>query len=583
MIYDCEATVMSEFQKQQQSIPPTDPQSKKKKSLKGLKIVACVEAVLILCLGVFFAFRYFGRTEEEPSEQEKTVITELNQTVMTVSGYDISVKQFNHYFVEIANRVGSYASYMGIDPTVPIDEQKVSADSYGMLLLLGLDTECLEPYKPEVGSYDITWAGYFALLAKETAAEAWSLYAVAMNDPNYTVPAEVENSIKEEMDSLDAVAKEFNIDADEYVEYYYGKGCNEETYETFIRTRYIASDYVNNYRFGAEDIDSRYAEAQADFDAVTFLCYTVKASWFSSDETYAEGEDAKWAKAMAEAMEASFDEEDDEVYVYADYNRETTEDYITEEAASWLFETAHIGDVKLFANEDGTTYYVLKLVANDVNYPTSNFLQIFISWDWEDTTITDGGITAYLVEPGDISFGTTGIESTGEELSEEEHVHVEGGEHADEDMTAAEKVEAILAALKENSSEENFCALSDTYNSQPDSLELEDTSYAYLANYVSKESFNWSFAGLKAGDYQVFENPNGTYILFYLGTSGTYRNLSVNAKLVTEMVENLTKEALDNCNFNMDAAMKGSVSLVMSTGDAYTSDNISDIRVIPMN
>ena len=232
-------------------------------------------------------------------------------------------------------------------------------------------------------------------------------------------------------------------------------------------------------------------------------------------------------------MEASFNEEDENVSLYADYNREAIKSYITEEAATWLFETANIGDVKLFANEDGTTYYVVKLVADDVNYLTSNFLQIYIEAD---------------------------------STSAEEHVHVEGEEHAVEDMTAAEKVEAIQAALKENSSEENFRALSDTYNTQPDYLELEDTSYAYLANYVSKEAFNWNIAGLEAGDYQVFENANGTYILFYLGTSDTYRNLSVNAKLVTEMAENLTKEALENCNFDMDAAMKGSVSLVMSTG-----------------
>lgn len=512
------------------------PQKQEKKKVsEGLILAISVIAILIAVFGTVLGIRYYQR----------------NQTVMTVGDKEITVREFNYFFNQTASNYGSYASYVGIDTTRTIDVQKVAAENVSMMSLVGMDIDCLEPYKQEDGSYDITWAGYFALLAKENAAQTWAVYQAAMADPNYTVPEEIETGVSNELLNIGFYAQIYGMDTNDFLEAQYGDGCNEENYEQHVRVSYIASDYASNYRFSDADINSKYDAATADFDVVTYMAYTVNSSEFlSTEEAEATGEETEGseeteedtaaqeeakaqAKAAAEEMEASFDASKESVATYADYTFESAKSYTTEEAATWLFETANVGDVKLFANEDGTTYYVVKLLANDVNYLTSNLMQIYIPADAET------------------------------EEDHEGHDHEETEATEETEPTAAEKVEAVLAALKENGTEENFRTLASEYSGNT-AVDLEETANAYLESYISTDALLWVMEGREAGDYEVFENANGTYILFYLNTAETYRNLSVNASLVNEWVENLTTTTIDNCKFDMEAAMNGSVALTLN-------------------
>lgn len=518
----------------------------KKKVSEGLILAISVILILVAVFGTILGIRYYQQ----------------NQTVMTVGDKDITVKEFNHFFNQTAStfseNYGSYASYLGMDTTRAIDAQNINADSLSYMSLFGMDIECLEPYKQEDGSYDITWAGYFALQAKETAAQVWSVYQAAMADKDYNVPEEIETGIQNELLNLDFYARIYGMSTDKFIEAQYGDGCNEETYEQHIRVSYVASDYAANYWFSNEDIDSKYNAATADFDVVTFMAYSVSSSEFLSTEeaeetveseettdteetteedTAAQEEAKAQAKAAAEAMEASFDETAENVSTYADYTIASAKSYTTDEAGTWLFETANVGDVKLFANEDGTTYYVVKLLANDVNYLTGNYLQIFIAADEETSETTE---------------------------DHEGHDHEEGEEETA--TTAAEKLEAVKAGLESDGSEENFRTLASEYNSES-SVDLEDVAYSYLESYISTDALLWTLEGRQAGDYQVFENTNGTYILYYVGASeNTYRNLSVNSALVTEWVNTMTETTIENCGFDMDAAMNGAVALMMNSG-----------------
>ncbi len=520
------------------------PQKKqeKKKVSEGLILAISVIAILVAVFGTVLGIRFYQR----------------NQTVMTVGDKEITASEFNYFFNQTASNYGSYASYIGIDTTRTIDVQNVGSENVSMMSMLGMDIDCLEPYKQEDGTYDITWAGYFALMARETAAQTWAVYQAAMADPNYTVPEEIETGVQNELMNIDLYGQIYAMNTDKFLEAQYGDGCNRENYEQHVRVSYIASDYASNYWYEASEIDSKYEAATADFDVATFMAYTVSASEFlsteesesteeSTDETTEEDtaaqEEAKaQAKAAAEAMEKSFNAEDSAVSIYADYTKASADSAITEEAGTWIFETAKPGDVKLFENADTDTYYVVKLLANDVNYLTGNLMQIVIAADEETETTV-----------------------------EEDH---EGHDHAEEEtteettLTAAEKLEAVKAGLAADGSEESFRTLASEHSSNG-TVDLEDTAYSYLENYIDSAALLWVMEGRQAGDYEVFETANGTYVLYYLGTGETYRNLSVNSSLVNEWVEQLTATAVADCKFDMEAAMNASVALTFNANTEY--------------
>ncbi len=510
------------------------PAKKEKKKLsEGWILAISVVLVIVAVFGTVLGIRYYQR----------------NQTVMVIGDKELTVKEFNHYFNQTASSYQSFASYLGINPATPVDQQKISADSIGMMQPLGMDVEILEAYKQEDGSYDITWAGYFAACAKKTAAESYAVYQAAQ-DAGYEMSQEVKDSIESEINNMSSYALMYGMELDEFIEANYGDGCDEETYREFLTVNSCAADYAQNLTYDAEKIDARYAETTEDFDVVSYLVYKVAAT--EPAETDAEATDAETtegatdetteetviteeqAKEMAEAMEAEFDLTNEDITANCDQTRSTAKAVVTEEAAEWMFDTAKAGDVKLFENADTKTYYVVKLLSNDVNYKTANLMQIFIANDAEDAENHEG------------------------------HDHAEGEEC--ETLTAADKLAKVTSALEADKSEESFKKLAEEYSST--SPELEDVAYAYIESNISEDALLWIMEERAAGDYKVFETSTGTYVLYFRELSETYRNLNVNSILVQEWVKQLTETTVANCKFDMDAAMNGAVDVVLTSGQS---------------
>ena len=206
----------------------------------------------------------------------------------------------------------------------------------------------------------------------------------------------------------------------------------------------------------------------------------------------------------------------------------------------------------MFYDEGVETYYVVKLLANDVNYRTSNLMSIFLQEDEE-----------YEYEY-DYDY-------------EYDYGYEENAES--ETATNAEKVEAVLSSLSADSSEDNFRTLAATYN-RGIILDPEGNGYSYINSNFSTEALLWVLEDRQAGDYATFETPNGTFVLYYNGNGKTYRNVVVNNYLVNEMTENLSNKALESCNFHMDAAMKASVSLYI--GD-YEESEVDTVPIISID
>ncbi len=498
----------------------------KKKVSEGLILAISVILVLVAVFGTVLAIRNH----------------QINSVVMTVGDKDVKAKEFNYFFSQTANNFGNYASYVGIDTTTAIDKQKVGSENVSMMSLLGMDIDALDAYKQEDGSYDITWAGYFAVLTKENVAQTYALYQAA-KAAGYEASEEVKTAINNELMNVDLYAQLYGMDSDGFLEAQYGDGCNRENYEEYLNVTYIASDYASNYKYSDADIDTKYESAPADYNVATYMVYTADASKFEEkEETTEETEETteektvsveavEAAKAAAEAMVADFDESSENVTLYADHTQENVKTSVTEEAATWLFETAKAGDVKYFEDAENNFYYVVKVITNDVNYLTTNSMMIYIANDEEGTDVHEG------------------------------HEHAEGEEC--ETLTAEQKLEAVKTALTSDASEENFRTLAGEYSSQS-TVDLKDTSYSYINNNISKEALQWIMGDRKVGDYEIFEISGATVVLYFNGLSETYRKLSVNAAMVTEMVEKLTADTVAACNFDLEAAMNASVALTFN-------------------
>lgn len=498
----------------EQGAQPVPAQEKKKKKLsEGWILAISVVLILALVFGSVFTYRAVSR----------------NKTVLTVGSHEVTVKEFNFFYNSTASSLQSYASILGISTGVALDEQYVTSNGLTYLALLGLDSSYLSDYTPdEDGNYDVTWAQLIAYNAMKNAVQTYAVYNEAQA-AGYQLDEEANTEIETELNTLSTYATIYGMSTDEYLENIYGSGCDEALYRSYLVAAHTAEHYLTSLEYTAEEISARYDESPESFDVVSYYCYTVKASEFAEkneDGTTAEvtDENRESAKKAAEAMEASFANEDERVSLRADHTLETAKSSCGEDAANWLFNTAKQGDVKMFQKED--TYYVVKLVAND-NYQTINAIEIFIAAD-----------------------------------DEEAHDHEEGEEV--DHLHAAEKVTAVTDSLKKDNSEENFKALLEEYGSDNGDGILENMTRSTMTS-VSTEMLEWSMENRKAGDYRTFETGSGTTILYFTGYGKTYRDLSVSSKLVNEWFEKVTDAAEAVCAYDEGNAMHANVDLAFSS------------------
>lgn len=489
---------------------PAAPKKKKKKLSEGW--IFTITIVLILAL-VF-----------------SVLMIQLNQkrskTVLTVGGHDVSVKEFNYFYNTTVNTLSSYASYVGIDTSVGLDKQYVTSDGAMYLGLFGIDSSYLEDKELTDGTYNVTWAQLIADAAKSSAVSTYVLYNAAM-DAGFEVTEEIESEVEAGMDVMQGYADTNGESLNSLIRRVFGSGCNAKGYRQYLTVNYVAEHYGSELTYSAEEISARYNESPEDYDVATYYLYTISGS--SMVETAEDGttpevtdEDTAKAKQAAEEMEANFNVDDENVSVRADNTRASVTSLVSEDAATWLFDEAQPGDVKMFAKED-TTFYVFKLIDKE-DYQTVNIMELVIEADHEH-----------------------------EEGEEVDH------EHDENELTAAEKLEAVETALAADSSLENFKSLIAEYSSEEDG-EVKGMTRSTMSG-VSPEILDWFLEDRTVGDYKVFDVNGTTLVLYFTGYGDNYSTKAVNAALVNEWAENAIAEATEACGYSEENAMLGNVSI----------------------
>lgn len=480
------------------------PAKQKKKISEGWILAISVVLIVALVFGGVLGYRIY----------------QSNRTVLTVGDHEIKASEFTYFYYNAVSTMSEYASYLGIDTAVALDEQKVTSDGVMYMGLFGLDSSYLSDYKAnEEGVYeDVNWAQVFASTAKTNAIQAYTLYQAAVS-AGFEVEALDSEHVNEEIDSVSISAAVNGMELDDFLREVYGRGCDEESYRSFLSVNHTASHYAESLSYSEEERAARYEESPETFDAVTYYAYNVSASDFveaAEDGTTPEATDAEKAeaKAAAEKMAAEFDIESADVSLYADHTESMATAYAGADGAKWLLTEAKPGDVKLFEGE--STYYVVKLLAKG-DYKTVNALEIFIANDGEDEEIAEG------------------------------------------ELSAQERVDAVIAAMEADPTEENFRALMTEYSEQ-ESGDVENMTRSTMNN-VASELLTW--AGLDeertAGQYASFSTSEGTIILYFTGYGMDYLDLVVDSTISSEWLDEAVKAATEICGYSEDAAMGAKV------------------------
>ncbi|MBE6985446.1 MAG: hypothetical protein E7434_07575 [Ruminococcaceae bacterium] len=537
------------------TIAQPEVKKEKKKISEGWIFAICMILIAAVVFGGMWYYRY----------------SQAHRTVLTVGDHDVEVCEFNFFYRELAATCDQYYSYLGMDNTIALDEQKIDSSDLSMMGLVGIDTSYLEAFEPVDGVYDVTWAQLLANNAMRNAASAYSVYQ-AGTAAGYKLTEEEQDSIDDSVAEIQSYADQNNMDIDDYIEAVFGRDCDEDAYRKYMEVVTVASSYPNTIEYTAEEMAARDAEAPEDFDTAAFYYYVTDASTIQAEQEAAEAateeetseENAEeeaveeeteeeteaeltdeekaeldnQAKEAAEKMAADFDVEDDSVSIYTDYTREYLESMsysveLPEEAYDWLYGEAQPDEVKMFTIEkdeeledDENRYAVVKFITRE-DYNTVNHLFLTIADDEE------------------------------------------GAELAEGEKTAEEKVAEIKASLEADPSEENFRSLilanldheheeGEEHDHSEEGNAENQSRYAFSS--VSKEMYNWMMVEERAaGDWTVSDQEGQTVFYFYLGEGEGYRDLSIENTLRSEWYTETTDAAIENCGYDEEAAMTAEV------------------------
>ena len=213
---------------------PAAPKKKKKLS-EGWIFAITIILVVALVFGGLMIYR----------------AQERSKTVLTVGSHDVSVKEFNFFYNSTVNTLSSYASYVGIDTSVGLDEQYVTSDGAMYLGLFGIDSSYLEDKELTDGVYNVTWAQLIADAAKSSAVTTYVLYDAAM-DAGFEVTDEIENEVESGMEVMQGYADQNGESLNSLIRRVFGSGCTAKGYREYLTVNYIADHYSAELTFSSD-------------------------------------------------------------------------------------------------------------------------------------------------------------------------------------------------------------------------------------------------------------------------------------------------------------------------------------------
>lgn len=457
----------------QQSEAAAKAEKKKKRLPKVLFGIFCA-----LCVALIAALVIISYKQKEAINDAKyaDTIGASTTVVATCGNVELTAAMYNYFYSNVVNQSASLYMYFGLQANVPLAEQT---------------------------SYDgvSTYEELFIEQANESLKEYLAVYAEALAN-NYELTDEDKAAIETAMDAVRTSAKTYGYPkVDYYLHDAFGEGCNEANYRQYVTMMQTVSSYYSAMEETFEPTDeavaAKYAEDPSAYDFISYTYYAVTAESTTDEESgeaiYTDEALAK-AKSDADAAAASFPEEGVST---GRGNAATLTNNMNQEISDWLCDASRKdGDVKAFAfdqDEVPHSYRVVRFDSRDDN--------------------TYHRVNAYVIT---ISVGTTEV--------------------AEGELTAQEKMDALVAGITPDMTDEAFEAL------------VSENGYTASSNEVSKTSYNdditaFLFSGNRAaGDYQTFTTDSTLYLVRYQSeVEDLYRDELVS----NDLHESAEKEWLD--------------------------------------
>lgn len=320
---------------------------------------------------------------------------------VTVGDHTLSQVEYDYYFNSTVsnylNSYGSFLSYMGLDTSLPYDEQDYSED--------------------------MTWQDYFEELTVEQMQREFALLdEAAANNFEYDTTEDYNSFLESAKEAADTEEVSLNT----YYKVLFGSYATTKNVKPYIDNTYISNAYyqklLEDNKPADAEVTDYYNDNKADYDQFAYYSFSfASADYEDSAESI---EDL--AKEMKEKVDDGKDFEalckeyapDDQKDTYASGDSEAsltqgvTGSSQNSDFRSWLTDEARkANDTVVIKSNDGSTYYVLKFVSRTYDDSCKDTISSTLASDtveefmaeWiENYTVTDlSGEIAYLNSEAD--------------------------------------------------------------------------------------------------------------------------------------------------------------------------------------
>lgn len=255
--------------------------------------------IIVIVIVAFFAFAIYLNSGAMYRSLDALTVENTEVTVgdITIPAGErsFSVAEcnyvYNMQYVSFVNSYGSYASYLGLDTSSPLDEQTCSMTT-------------------EDKGEDYTWDDYFRDATESTLSQLAAFEAYAKVN-NITLTDEDLAEVEETIDAIEEAAETNNYaSASKFLAANYGKGCNEAVARGILELEVLASKVQTTITdaetYTADELTAKYDSVKDSYDKFTYSYYLVAAEIpeheHSEDEDEHSHEPTDEAKAAAKQV-----------------------------------------------------------------------------------------------------------------------------------------------------------------------------------------------------------------------------------------------------------------------------------------
>lgn len=465
-------------------------------------LFAAVVAVL-----VFLGVRYYTVPNGKEGE-----LMNPGSVAMTIGDTDISIGTYNYYYSKVVSNYQTYAGYGYFDLDTTKDYSK--------------------QYTTDDDGNQITWLELFEQKTIDQLQYVTAYYEAGVKD-GVTLTKEQEESIQEQLSSLETTASEAKQSLDDYLSDNIAEYCSKATLETVQRQAYIAENYYQKVmadsQVSDEDFQSYFKKNSSNYYNCSFAFIEMTYDT-TSEETKAQSiEKAKKYLTKIHSVEdmkkliptvcadliqqyissGYFEDEDEAVEALAEYVDNTMtakDDSFGQETTDWLFNSeTKVGDTTYYCDEDaGFIYLILKTgepaLDESVTYSVRHLLVMPESAEEEADS-----------ESSDAS-------DTEKEYTEEEW------------QAAKEKADSLLATYNKGEKTEYAFAMLAEENSD-DTQSISSSGSGMFGGIIEgtkegamvEEFENWALDDArKYGDTAIVKSQYGYHIMFFIDACTQY-------------------------------------------------------------